>query len=120
MRFAAALKLVAAGCIAACAAGGQDLPSFVQRLINEYEAAPKNSSPGEIRKYEYNGETVYYVPLSTVCCDRFSVLYDDAGETVCMPDGGITGEGDGKCPDFVARRSQSEQVWRDDRADPGD
>ncbi len=52
----------------------------------------------EISSYLYQGDTVYlFVPP---CCDRFSELYTSTGSLICHPSGGITGKGDGQCPDF--------------------
>ena len=34
---------------------------------------------------------------------------------ICHPDGGITGRGDGRCPDFFVERRNERVVWRDQR-----
>jgi hypothetical protein len=100
--------------VAGCAATGrEDLPAFVVKLIEQHEAAPKSNPPGSIWRYDYQGRVVYYVP--PVCCDVPSKLYDSDGNVICSPDGGLTGAGDGKCPDFFERRAKGLQVWRDNR-----
>lgn len=49
-------------------------------------------------KCSYKGETVYY--YTSPCCDQYNHLYNRNGEIICAPDGGFSGQGDGKCPDF--------------------
>jgi hypothetical protein len=57
---------------------------------------------------------VYFLPVYQ-CCDFFSTLFDAQGEIICHPDGGITGHGDGRCPDFFDERENGRIVWTDDR-----
>ncbi|MBU1101268.1 MAG: hypothetical protein KKA84_12780 [Bacteroidetes bacterium] len=54
---------------------------------------------------------VYYVPPQ--CCDQFSTLYDKDGNIICAPDGGITGQGDGRGSDFFAERKNKKLIWQD-------
>jgi hypothetical protein len=56
---------------------------------------------------------VWYVPAR--CCDVPGVVYAADGSMLCEPDGGITGRGDGRCPDFAAARRDGVVVWRDPR-----
>jgi hypothetical protein len=42
-------------------------------------------------------------------------LYDAGGDMICAPDGGLTGKGDGKCPDFLSIRKNEALVWKDTR-----
>jgi hypothetical protein len=44
-----------------------------------------------------------------------SILYDANGKLICRPDGGIAGSGDGKCPDFLAKRKDGWRLWADSR-----
>jgi hypothetical protein len=108
----------------------QDLPLFIQELISEHEEAmpqlnptPVTGSPENIRQVrpptleiwqtEYDGETVFFLPtLPQLCCDTFSRLYDADGTLICYPDGGITGKGDGRCPDFIGGRGRGVLVYR--------
>jgi len=120
MNLRPAIFSCAIGFLFACAhADSQDLPDFVQALIERYEAGSLQSSPGSIWQYELDGQTVFFVPLSRVCCDQMSVLYDARGEILCRPDGGIAGNGDGGCPGFFRRRSEGIQVWDDTRYTSG-
>ncbi|MBD2769800.1 hypothetical protein IC235_18070 [Hymenobacter sp. BT664] len=63
--------------------------------------------------YTYGGQTVYYE--SAACCDQPSNVFDTKGRLVCQPDGGITGKGDGKCPDFDKKKTNEKLVWQDPR-----
>ena len=92
-----------------------DQPAFIKQLIVDIEATPAANSPGAIWKYRYDGRAVYYVPPS--CCDVPSALYDADGKLICSPDGGFTGKGDGKCPDFLERRSEERKIWDDPRVE---
>ena len=100
----------------ACATEGPPDPAWLTRLIHEIESQPVANPPAFIARYEYGGQVVYYLPPR--CCDIPSNLYDAAGAIICHPDGGMTGGGDGRCPDFFARRSNEQIVWRDPRGSP--
>ncbi|KFN49517.1 DUF6970 domain-containing protein [Arenimonas composti] len=123
---AVALAVSLAGCSHATAGGapradtgtGDDgdaaaLPPFIVDLIARMEAAPPANPPASIHRYDYRGDTVYYVPPR--CCDVPSALYSATGERICSPDGGFTGRGDGKCPDFLDTRSAGTLIWADGR-----
>lgn len=100
---------------AGCSTGPAKKPDVVNRLIDEILSEDVRNPPGSIWRYEYDGQEVYFVPQ--YCCDFFSMLYDSAGNVVCSPDGGIAGEGDGKCPDFFEKRTGEEHIWTDPRTD---
>ncbi len=85
------------------------LTDLIQRLENESVADP----PASITQYEYKGETVYILPQR--CCDIFSNLYDAVGNIIGHPDGGITGQGDGRVPDFFEERDNERVIWIDQR-----
>jgi hypothetical protein len=88
-------------------------PAWVDEMIAAFQAAPVANPPQSITRYEYKGQTVYYVPAQ--CCDIPSILYDAEGEEICLPSGGSTGRGDGRCPDFAGERSGETLIWRDSR-----
>jgi hypothetical protein len=85
------------------------LTNLIQKLQNEPVANP----PASIIQYEYRGQTVFFLPQR--CCDIPSTLYDAAGNIMGHPDGGITGQGDGRVPDFFEERSNERIVWEDGR-----
>lgn len=111
---------VAMGLLAFCgscsdvgSSGDAGNPEWVKELIRQFEAAPVGNPPQSIWKYTYRGATVYYVPPQ--CCDQYSTLYDANGKVICAPDGGFTGGGDGRCPDFFQERNDGTLLWRDPR-----
>jgi hypothetical protein len=104
------LPLTLAGCLQAT---GGDWPAFVDRLILQFESEPLGNPPRSIWQYDYGGRKVFYIP--PVCCDVASELYDSDGGFVCRPDGGLTGRGDGKCPDFFSERTHERRIWIDRR-----
>lgn len=89
-------------------------PIWLNKLIEQFHKSPVGNPPQSVWKYEYRGQLVYYIPPQ--CCDQFSVLYDAAGKVLCAPDGGLTGHGDGQCPDFFQARKSEILVWRDQRS----
>ena len=95
------------------AAKSPSLPAFVEQLIAEIKAEPARNPPAKILRYEYDGQTVYFVPQH--CCDMTSELYSSDGERLCAPDGGITGRGDGQCSDFFETRRKETLIWEDPR-----
>jgi hypothetical protein len=92
---------------------GQETPAWVQDLITQFESQPVANPPLSLWRYQYQGRTVYYVPSR--CCDIWSDLYDADGSIICHPDGGITGLGDGQCPDFFTGRTDGVLIWEDPR-----
>ncbi len=89
------------------------VPPWVATLIGSFQRAPVGNPPQSIYSYTYRGQTVYYVPAQ--CCDQFSTLYDASGQVLCAPDGGVTGQGDGRCSDFFGARTNGVLIWRDSR-----
>lgn len=88
-------------------------PAWLTKMIAEYASKPVERPPASIYRYDYQGQLVYYVPPP--CCDQYSRLFDASGQLLCAPDGGFTGRGDGKCPDFIDRRKNEFLVWQDSR-----
>ena len=98
---------------AACKTNTEPVPAWVTTLISQLENEPVANPPAFLARYDYGGRIVYYLPAR--CCDIASSLYDIGGVVICHPDGGFTGNGDGRCPDFFARRTNESIVWRDPR-----
>jgi len=88
-------------------------PPWLKARIAEVLAERKRNPITRILRYDYEGQKVYYI--SAPCCDQFSNVYDTRGKLICQPDGGITGKGDGKCPDFEKRKTNEKLVWQDPR-----
>ena len=88
-------------------------PDWLAELIIKLENEPVANPPLSITQYGYKGQTVYFVPQR--CCDIFSDLYDADGNLIAHPDGGITGQGDGRATDFFNDRIGGRTIWKDRR-----
>jgi len=117
MKARIALSALLISATAGCSDFGSPVPTgnppWLDQLILQFESAPIGNPPRAIWKYHFHGQTVYYTPPQ--CCDQFSVLYDSTGAVLCAPDGGFTGAGDGRCPDFFQKRTDETLVWMDPR-----
>lgn len=91
----------------------KDVPKCIQKNIKRIKKKDVSNPPSGVWQYEYNGQEVYYFPPT--CCDMPSTLMDEGCKAICSPDGGLTGGGDGKCPDFFAKRTNEKLIWQDDR-----
>lgn len=91
----------------------ESLPACVQQRIDEIKKQPPWNPRAEVYEYEYNGIRVYYI--TSDCCDNYNTLIDNNCNYLCSPSGGITGKGDGKCPDFQANAKMIRLVWKDER-----
>ena len=107
--------LLAVTLSAACATATSvsDAPEWLTALIQELETQPVANPPAFIARYEYQGQTVYYLPSR--CCDIPSNVYSASGTIICHADGGFSGVGDGRCADFFSARKDEKLVWRDVR-----
>jgi hypothetical protein len=92
------------------------MPAWLTTLVRQSEAQPAANPPAFIARYDYKGQTMYFLPQR--CCDIMSVLYRSDGSVACHPDGGLTGRGDGQCADFFRERRNEQIIWRDARGAP--
>lgn len=88
-------------------------PGWLQARIQAVLAERKRNPITRILSYQYRGQTVYF--QSAPCCDQFSYVFDTKGRVLCQPEGGLTGKGDGKCPDFDKNKTDEKLVWQDPR-----
>ncbi len=88
------------------------VPSCIRSKINKIQKAEVQNPPAHVSKWEVDGETYYY--FTSDCCDQFNYLYDENCDAVCAPDGGLTGTGDGNCPQWQGTL-ESHIIWEDDR-----
>lgn len=91
----------------------EGVPACILQKIDKIRKEPKWNPPAEVYEYSYKGKQVFY--FSSNCCDQYNVVYDDQCNYICAPSGGITGKGDGKCPDFADSARKIRLVWKDDR-----
>ena len=90
---------------------GTDQASCIQQMIAKFSEAEKHVRPSKIYSYLYKGKAVYYVVAP--CCDNFNELYDAECKLLGNPDGGFTGRGDGKFPDWEAEKKAEKLIWED-------
>ena len=98
--------------LASCAPKNQgmlNMPSCLATKIDSIKRDPKVNPPLSVIQYSYKGSPVYYVTAG--CCDQFNEVYDAACKHLGAPDGGVTGKGDGKLPDFYAQATNKKVVW---------
>jgi hypothetical protein len=105
------LGVAAAGCQAPTPL--ESSPQWVRELVAALERQPVANPPAFLAQYIYRGDTTYYLPSR--CCDIQSQVFDRFGTVICAADGGITGEGDGRCPDYFTERREERIIWRDSR-----
>jgi hypothetical protein len=108
------LLLLFSATASGCAASPQAEPAWVDAKIKQLQSGPPGNPPLSLWRYQYQGRTVYYLPPQ--CCDQYSELYDAKQNRICAPDGGMAGNGDGRCPDFYQKRSAQKLLWQDKRA----
>jgi hypothetical protein len=89
------------------------IPAWVQNQISVLKANPPyRTGKKMVLKYRYQGMDVYYIPAD--CCDQLNPLYDAFGKKICAPDGGFTGKGDGRCPDFDRASQSPTIIWMEE------
>jgi hypothetical protein len=65
-----------------------------------------------VYSYQYKGKTVFLFKYELKCCDFFTAqLFDNKGNSLCFPYGGITGQGDKKCEDFDLTKKNEALYW---------
>jgi hypothetical protein len=100
------------------AANGQpaivdSIPSCISQRIDSIKKQPRYNPPAEVNEYSYKGKRVFL--FSSDCCDFFNPLVDSACNYLGAPNGGFTGRGDGKVPDFDKEARHIKLVWKDPR-----
>jgi hypothetical protein len=85
------------------------LPGCIKYKVDSFKVALRHNQPQKIVEYEYKGKKVYYVVMP--CCDFFNEVYDDKCKLLGSPDGGFTGRGDGKLPDFFKEAKNEKLIW---------
>jgi hypothetical protein len=89
------------------------VPDCIQDKIDVFKMLPKGNPPRSIVEYTYNNKRVFYVPPQ--CCDQYSDLFDENCNLLGHPDGGFSGRGDGKFPNFFNDAKDPKLIWKDDR-----
>jgi hypothetical protein len=89
------------------------LPPCIQDKIDLVMQKPRYNPPATVYQYYYIDRYVYV--FSSDCCDQYNYAYDKDCHPVCAPSGGITGKGDGRCPNFETQATGKTLVWKDGR-----
>ncbi|HEY9170366.1 MAG TPA: hypothetical protein VIN72_12810 [Lutibacter sp.] len=89
-----------------------DAPSCIENEIKKIKIEDVRNPPAQVWKWEVDGQIYYYI--NSDCCDQYNLLYDNNCDIICAPDGGITGLGDGNCPDFKEPIKKT-LIWQDNR-----
>lgn len=92
--------------------GNSNIPACIDDKIGEILNEEVRNPPAQIWEWNEDEQTYYYI--TSDCCDQYNYLYDINCIEICAPDGGITGTGDGNCPDFVGDIERT-LVWEDIR-----
>ncbi|GAB3357573.1 DUF6970 domain-containing protein [Lysobacter tyrosinilyticus] len=103
------LAVLVAGCDTATKGSYEaDAPAWLRIKL----LAASNGSgelPASVWRVKLGGRDAYY--FSSDCCDAFNELYAADGKHICSPDGGMTGDGDGRCPVGLGKPDSSELIW---------
>jgi hypothetical protein len=89
---------------------GITIPKCIKNKIDSFKLMQKYEQPQRITEYDYKGKKVYYIVMP--CCDFFNEVYDDHCKFLGSPNGGITGKGDGKLPDFFNEVTREKLIWQ--------
>ena len=85
------------------------LPKCIKNKIDSFKLKEAHEKPQRVIEYVYKGKKVYYVVMP--CCDFYNEVYDAKCNFLGAPDGGFTGKGDGKLPDFFTEVKSEKLVW---------
>lgn len=85
------------------------LPTCIKNKIDSFKLKEAHEQPQKVVEYTYKGKKIYYVVMP--CCDFFNEVYDANCKFLGAPDGGFTGKGDGKIPDFFEEAKSEKVIW---------
>jgi hypothetical protein len=85
------------------------MPKCIKTKIDSFKLKEAHEKPQRVIEYMYKGKKVYYVVMP--CCDFYNEVYDDKCNFLGAPDGGFTGKGDGKIPDFFTEVKNEKLIW---------
>lgn len=86
------------------------VPLCIKNKLDSFKLKAIHERPQKVVEYTYKGQKVYYVLMP--CCDFFNEVYDGNCNFLGSPDGGITGKGDGKLPDFFEQVIHEKLIWQ--------
>lgn len=86
------------------------MPTCLREKIENMSRDKSEGKPVSVTQFSYKGQKVYY--MVAPCCDKFNIVYDSACNILGYPDGGFTGRGDGKMPDFEKEAINPKIIWQ--------
>lgn len=86
------------------------VPACIKNKTDSFKLKEDYEKPQKVFEYNYKGKTVFYVVMP--CCDFFNEVFDDKCNYLGAPDGGFTGKGDGKLPDFFEKAKVVKLIWQ--------
>lgn len=86
------------------------VPTCIKNKIDSFKLKEPHERPQSVVEYTYKGKKVYYVIMP--CCDFFNEVYDENCRYLGAPNGGFTGKGDGKIPDFDTEAKPGKEIWK--------
>lgn len=87
-----------------------DVPKGTPKCIKKKIKEENSKCLDKVYEYSYQGETVYlFVPAN--CPDALYTLYNKNCNLICSPSGGLSGNGDGKCPDFYQQATNKQLIY---------
>jgi hypothetical protein len=89
---------------------------WIKSMIMDFENQPVSNPPLSVTQCLYKDQVVYYVPPH--CCDFPGIVYGTDGTELCESNGGLSGDSNGKCPNFLAAKKDCKTVWQDSRQYP--
>ena len=88
----------------------QETPACIGEKIKAMASDSNQGYPVSVTRYIYRQRTVYY--MVSPCCDKFNIVYDSVCNILGYPDGGFSGKGDGKMPDFKNETNGEKVIWQ--------
>lgn len=89
----------------------ESIPACIKKIIEEGKKETPSTAPIQVDEYLFNGKKVYL--LTAQCCDFFNEVLDENCAKICAPSGGITGAGDGNCPEFNKEAKLVKNIWKE-------
>ena len=89
--------------------GKDDIDANVPQCLKQVIQARESRCSVSVYKYVFNEEDAYLI--ESRCPDALHTLYDTECKHICSPSGGVSGNGDGRCPDFYETAVQVELVY---------
>jgi len=86
------------------------IPVCVKKILDEAAKEIPANLPLQVDEYSFRGKTVFL--FTADCCDFYNVVYSDSCVKICAPSGGITGKGDGQCPEFSKEARHVKLIWK--------